>query len=319
MGQTKPTQGDRACDVAVVVVTYNSESLLEDFFAAIPAAMDGIESYVVVVSDNASADSSIGLAQRLSPDSVIVRSDANKGYATAINAGVVAAGKAANILVLNDDIRLRPGSVRSLLDGIAADHQVGIAVPRLVDGDGRLLLSQRREPTISRAFGEAILGGDRAGRFDKLGGVVQDRDAYYRQTDPTWTSGCAWLISGTCWESVGQWDESLFLYSEDVDYALRTRDAGFVMRFVPEAEAVHLVGPSHRDPRLWSMAVWNRYRLYNRRHGFVRSQLFRLGLLLNESIRALAGRGVHGAGALALISTSHRPPEVHGNLPPISR
>lgn len=306
-------------EVTLVVVTYNSSDLLEDFFASLPSALEDVDRYQIVVSDNASDDDSVGLAKRLCPDCLVVTSKVNRGYATAINAAVAAAAPAENVLVLNDDIRLRPGSVRTLLSALATDPSVGIAVPRLVDGDGNLLLSQRREPTVARAFGEAILGGDRAGRYKRLGSVVQGEDAYRRATSPTWASGCAWLIGGACWQSVGPWDESLFLYSEDVDYALRVRDAGFTMRFVPDAEAVHLVGPSHANPRLWSMAVWNRYRLFRRRHGVVRSEFFRLGLLLNEVSRAAAGRKVHRAGALALVSKSGRPTEVRDDLPPIAK
>jgi GT2 family glycosyltransferase len=302
----------------LIVVTYNSADLLDDFFASLPAALEGVASHQIVVSDNASSDDSVTLARKLCPEALIVTSSVNRGYAAAINSAVAASGSTQSILVLNDDIRLGPGTVRTLVDALAAEPRAGIAVPRLVDGDGNLLLSQRRSPTVSRAFGEAILGGDRAGRHKWLGGVVQDAGAYRRSTNPTWAVGCAWLISESCWQSVGGWDEGLFMYSEDVDYALRARDAGFTMTFVPEAEAVHLVGPSHTDSRLWSMVIWNRYRLYRRRHGSVRSLLFRGGLLLNEVLRAAAGREVHAAGAWALVSKSRRPPEVRHDLTPIS-
>lgn len=304
--------------VTLVVVTYNSAGLLGGFFDSLPRALAGVESYQVVVSDNASSDDSVRIAKRLCPEAIIVNSSENRGYAAAINAAVDASGPTESIFVLNDDIRLGAGSVGVLINALAADETVGITVPRLADGNGNLLWSQRREPTVARAFGEAILGGDRAGRHQWLGGIVKDEEAYRRTTDPTWASGCAWLIGDSCWQSVGVWDESLFLYSEDVDYALRARDAGFTIRFVPDAEAVHLVGPSHRDRRLWSMLVWNRYRIYRRRHGPVRSLLFRSGLLLNELLRVAAGRQVHGAGAWALVAKSGRPPEVRGDLAPIA-
>lgn len=300
-------------ETTLVVVTYNSADLLEDFFASLPAALAGVESYRIVVSDNASSDDSIALVKALCPEALIVTSDTNRGYSAALNAAVAASGPTESVLTLNDDIRLGPGAVRTLIDELASDAEAGMAAPRLVDGDGHLLLSQRREPTVARAFGEAILGGDRAGRHEKLGSVVQDEEMYNRVSHPTWASGCALLISDSCWQSMGNWDESLFLYSEDVEYALRARDAGFTVRFVPTAEAVHLVGPSHKDPRLWSMLVWNRYRLYRRRHGAVRSGLFRLGLLLNEVLRAVVGSEVHRAGAWALVSKSRRPPEVGGS------
>ncbi|MDJ0791798.1 MAG: glycosyltransferase family 2 protein [Acidimicrobiia bacterium] len=297
-------------DVTLVVVTYNSADVLEGFVDSLPEGLEGAGSYRVVVSDNASADDSVAMARRLLPDAIVVASPTNRGYAAAINAAVRAAGPTRYLLILNDDIRLKPGSVRRLMAAFDAHADTGIAVPRLVDGDGELLKSRRREPTVLRTFGEAILGGDRAGWNPALGAVEQDPSAYEQPGVVTWATGCAWLIGERCWSAVGEWDESLFLYSEDVEYALRARDRGFTTRYVPDAEIVHLVGPSHRDPRLWSMTVWNRYRLYRRRHGPVRSTLFRLALLTNETLRAAAGRDVHKAGAKALVSEKHRPEEV---------
>lgn len=292
-----------------MVVTYNSEELLPDCIASLSAASTDTIDLEIIISDNASADDSIAVAKRVHPDVTIVASETNAGYAAGINAGVRAARASDAILVLNDDIRVSSDTVQKLLDAISQPG-VGIAVPRLIDGSGELLKSLRREPSVGRVFGEAILGGDRAGRIPALGEVVQDEAAYEEQSVVTWASGCAWLISQACWDAVGEWDESYFLYGEDSDYALRTRDAGYEMQFIPDASAVHLVGPSHVNPRLWTMSVWNRYRQFDRRHGRVQSTMFKMGLLLNEGLRAVAGRPTHRAAAEAILDPRKLPEEV---------
>jgi GT2 family glycosyltransferase len=297
--------------VAVVVVSYNSAANLPGFFRALAPALEGIDEAAVVLSDNASHDDSIAVARDVWQGLIVVSSPTNRGYAAAINAGAAAVPLFDSLLVLNDDIRLAPGSVASLI-GEFDSSDVGVVVPRLVDGDGELLKSQRRSPTITRVVAEAVLGGDRAGRHPSTSEIVQSEAQYATSTDVTWASGCAWLISRSCWDLVGLWDESLFLYGEDLDYALRVGDAGLRIRYTPEAEAIHLVGPSHRDPRLWSMLVWNRYRVYRRRHGPLRSAMFRGGLILNEGIRAALGSPIHRAALGALLVTSRRPPEVRG-------
>jgi GT2 family glycosyltransferase len=294
--------------ITAVVVTYNSADLLPDFFGAMRSLEDWFD-LEIVVSDNASVDGSIDVARELFPEVTIVASDENRGYSAGINAGVRAARPSDAILVLNDDIRLEPEALSRLYAALG-DPATGIAVPKLVDGSGQLLKSLRREPSVSRVLGEAVLGGERAGLYSPLGEVIEDEGAYSESSDVTWASGCAWLISRSCWDDTGEWDESFFLYAEDTEYALRARDFGHVMRFVPDAVAVHLVGPSHRDPRLWTMSVWNRYRLYKRRHGPVQSGMFRFGLLLNESLRAAAGRPVHRAAAEAILNPRKLPEEV---------
>ncbi|MGI9641432.1 MAG: glycosyltransferase family 2 protein, partial [Acidimicrobiia bacterium] len=294
--------------ITAVVVTYNSAELLGDFFGAMRMLEDDFD-LEIVVSDNASTDGSADLARQLYEDVTVVESEENRGYAAGINAGVRGARPSDAILVLNDDIRFRPESLGELYAALG-DPATGIAVPKLIDGDGELLKSLRRAPSISRTFGEAVLGGKRAGLYAPLGEVVEDTAAYSEPADVAWASGCAWLISRSCWDDVGEWDESFFLYAEDTEYALRARQFGHVVRYVPSAIAVHLVGPSHRDPRLWTMSVWNRYRLFKRTHGPVQSGLFRFGLLVNESIRAAAGRSVHRAAAEAIVNPSKLPDEV---------
>lgn len=295
--------------ITAVVVTHNSEVLLPDFFRSLEAASDDDIELDIVVSDNASSDGSIDVVRRLSPDATVVTSDENRGYAAGINAGVRVAQFSDATLILNDDIRLAKGSILRLFDALH-EPGIGIAVPRLVDGSGQLLRSLRREPSVGRVFGEALLGGDRAGKLSALGEVIQSDSAYNAPSVVTWASGCAWLISRVCWDTVGEWDESFFLYAEDTEYALRSRDSGFGMKYVPDASAVHLVGPSHEDPRLWTMSVWNRYRLYRRRHGPVSSCAFRFGLLLNEGLRSLAGRGIHRTAAAAMLNRKKLPDEV---------
>ncbi len=143
-------------------------------------------------------------------------------------------------------------------------------VPRLDDAEGRLIASRRREPSLRRAVADAVLGAERAGRIRDLGEVVTDPAAYEVESPTDWAEGSTQLISAECWAAAGPWDESYFLYSEETDFALRARDAGFPTVFVPTATAVHLEGGSAGNPTLWRLLVVNRLRLYGRRHGWRR-------------------------------------------------
>lgn len=110
------------------------------------------------------------------------------------------------------------------------------------------------------------------------------------------------LVTRDCLDAVGAWDESLFLYSEETDYCIRARENGFDVRYEPGAEAVHIGGDAHVSPRLWALLTVNRVRLYRRRHGPVRSLAFRVAVMINEALRALAGRQVSRAALAALVT-----------------
>ena len=198
--------------------------------------------------------------------------------------------------------------MRRLLDA-TGPASVGITVPRLLDEHGTTMHSLRRDPSVSRALGEALLGGERSGRVPWLGELVTDPERYDRPGPVDWATGAAMLITRPCWDAVGKWDESFFLYSEETDYAIRARRAGFRVEYVPEASAVHIGGDLEVSPRLWTIHTLNRIRLYERDHGRVRTAAFRGAVVLNEALRAASGRERSRAALRALLHPSERPPE----------
>lgn len=298
--------GGEAVDVAVVMVTWNSEKHLPGMLDGLSAALEGIGRWQLVVADNASGDSTLSCLARLAPDALIVRTGGNQGYAGGVNAAVAAAAPTRAYLVLNPDVRLTPGVVRVLCNGLTA--QVGVTVPRLTDSAGRLAHSLRREPTVLRALGEAVLGGRLSGRFPALGEVVRDPTAYEHNSAADWATGAVLMVSQECMAAVGPWDESFFLYSEETDFLLRARDAGYRVRLVPSARAVHGGGESHVSPLLWSRLVVNRVRLYRRRHGLLKTSGFWAAVLLGELLRSAYGGPTHRAAVRALVRSPAKLP-----------
>jgi N-acetylglucosaminyl-diphospho-decaprenol L-rhamnosyltransferase len=283
--------------VGLVVVTYQSARVLPGFLASLPAACAGLDVRVVAV-DNASTDGGPDLVRASLPAAEVVELGANLGYAAGLNAGRRSLGAVGCVLVLNPDVRLRPGVVEALRDALS-EPGVGVAVPRLVDGDGVLAPTLRREPTVLRALGEAVLGGSRAGRVSALGELVTDPAAYEAAGGADWATGAAMLISTSCWDALGGWDESFFLYSEETDFALRARDAGYRLRYVPDATAEHLGGEAKVNPGLHALLVRNRVRLFRKRHGRARTAAFAAAVVLNEALRAPRRAGSRRAlGAL---------------------
>jgi N-acetylglucosaminyl-diphospho-decaprenol L-rhamnosyltransferase len=286
--------------VTIALVTYNSAALLPDCLAALPAAMEGIERWRLVVVDNDSHDETLEVVARDAPDALVIAPGRNAGYAAGINTATAALASDA-VLALNPDARLAPGSVARLLVALDAPG-VGVAVPSTRDADGSLDHTRRREPTIGRALGEAVLGGTRAGRYPRWGEVELDPAGYEHEGPVDWAVGAVMLMARACLDDVGRWDESFFLYSEETDYALRARDAGLVVRYASRAEAVHLGGEVHEISPLYNVMTRNRVVLYRRRHRLVPSIAFWAATLLNEALRS--GSAVHRVAARELVLRS---------------
>lgn len=109
------------------------------------------------------------------------------------------------------------------------------------------------------------------------------------------------LLSRRCVESVGPWDESFFLYEEEVDFALRAADAGFELRLQPAATAVRLIGNAEPSDKIWTLSRINKLRLYGRRSSAMRTLGFWLALLLAELLRCFKGSTRHRAAFLHLL------------------
>jgi N-acetylglucosaminyl-diphospho-decaprenol L-rhamnosyltransferase len=290
---------DGGAAVAVVVVMYNSARLLPALLESLHRGLRGLTWHLTLV-DNASTDDSADAARRLAPHATVVATGRNGGYAAGINAGVRSAARHTAVLILNPDVRLADGCVAELARALD-EPGIGIAVPRLVDGDGKLIYSMRREPTLLRALADAAIGALRAGKVKVLGEVVSDRREYDRQQLTDWSEGAIMLISSEWMTAADGWDESFFLYSEETDFALRARDLGYATTFVPTASAVHLRGGSATNPALWPLVVRNRVCLYRRRHSLLQSLAFYAAVVCREATRAVLGRETNRAALKLLL------------------
>jgi GT2 family glycosyltransferase len=288
--------------VAICVVTYNSAALLEGLIDSLPAGAGDVP-WQLVVADNASSDDTVATVRRLAPEARVVEGGRNAGYAAGVNAATRAADPFTAALILNPDVRLGPGCLAELLTAVRAPG-VGIAVPRLTDAAGELILSQRREPTVTRAFAEALIGAERAGRTVRFGEVVSDPERYREAAVVDWAEGSTQLITAECLRTCGPWDESFFLYSEETEFDLRARDHGLSVRYVPTAQAVHLEGDSAGSPELWPLLVLNRVRLFRRRNGIPRAIAFWWAVVLREASRAALGRATSRAALRRLVAPS---------------
>jgi GT2 family glycosyltransferase len=287
-------------DLAVVIVTYNSSRVVGELLDSLPAALDGLTADVVVV-DNGSAD---GTADQVAArgDCRVVRS-ANVGYAGGINRGVREAAPADAILILNPDARLSERSVAPLLETLR-EPGTGIVVPQLRSATGTLEPSLRREPTLLRA-----LGLERTG-VAALAERIHDKAQYAYPHLVDWAQGAVVLMSRECFDALKGWDESYFLYSEEVDLSLRARDLGLLTRYEPRSVAVHIGGQSGQNDVTHAMQIVNRVRLYRRRNGVLASWCYFWLAIASEASWVIRGHRPSRFAIAALLRPSLRPVEL---------
>jgi N-acetylglucosaminyl-diphospho-decaprenol L-rhamnosyltransferase len=168
----------------------------------------------------------------------------NLGYGAASNRGV-AATMSQYVLVCNPDLEVPGDAVGALVAALDDDPGRALAGPLIRTPEGGRYPSARRFPSMTDAAGHALLGlfapdnrFTRSYQRSELDGVA----AEVRTVD--WVSGACFLVRRRAFEQVGGFDESYFMYAEDVDLCWRLGQAGWQVVYVPTAEVTHLQGRS---------------------------------------------------------------------------
>jgi N-acetylglucosaminyl-diphospho-decaprenol L-rhamnosyltransferase len=215
-----------AVELSFCVVNTEQRELLVRCLDAIAAEREGLgfETEVLVL-DNASHDGSAAAARRhaLEPEVVALDRRAGKGENdTALLKR--AAGRYA--LLLNEDSELQPGAVAALRDAL---EDAAAAGARLLRPDGTPQASAWRFPTPATALVGALFLHRRF--------TVQSHGERTRNVD--WAQSAALLVRTAAAREIEWFDPAFFVYSDEVDFCRRLRDAGWRTLYVPAAVAVH--------------------------------------------------------------------------------
>ena len=231
-------------ELSVSVIAYRTPVLLKRCLEALEAERSSVGIDVTVI-DNASGDGSADMVADQFPWVRIIRNRQNVGFGAAHNQALRhATGR--YWLVLNSDAAPRPGALRVLVDFLQANPRVAVAGPGLRYPDGTVQPSRRRFPTVATLFVEST----QIQRFIPRNPVLQryylaDRSDDEPQ-DVDWLVGACLCVRAAAAAEVGLFDESFFMYSEELDWCRRFRAAGWRVAYVPSAEVVHLEGGSSR-------------------------------------------------------------------------
>lgn len=208
----------------------------------------------VIVVDNAGQDATPDRVESRFPWVRVIRSARNLGFTGGNNLGY-AAGRGHFIYFLNPDTELvrselHGDSLWELYQAVAEDETVGLAGPQLRYADNSLQSSRRRFPTRLTGFFESTWLGrlwpnNPWARHLHMAGWP----TAFRQ-DVDWVVGAAMLARRSALEAVrqteytGPFDESYFMYSEELDLCRRLKAAGYRIVYVPEAWVIHHEGRS---------------------------------------------------------------------------
>ncbi len=274
-------------DLSIVVVSWNVRDLLRRCLTSVLASghsrRDGqgpTPNVEIIVVDNASSDGSAGMVHAEYPQVRLIANDDNRGFTAANNQGL-ALSRGRYLLLLNPDTEIVGDALATMVRYADQHPQVGALGPQLRYPDGSRQSSRRRFPTFATALVESTVVQEWWPDNDILRRyyVADTADDAIQPVD--WLVGACLLVRRQAWEQVGPLDEGFFMYSEELDWCRRIKDAGWEVVYLPTATVVHHEGKSSAQvvPARHIYFQSSKVRYFRKHHGALQAEALRWFLL----------------------------------------
>ena len=182
----------------------------------------------VLVLDNGSRDGSAEAARGHPAVDEVIALSQRRGKALN-DSQLLSSARGRYGLLLNEDSELLPGATLALWQALQEHPSAACAGARLLRPDGTAQASAWCFPGVGSALAGALM-------LHRLL-TVQSRGQLVREVD--WCQSAALLVRREAAAEVGYLDPDFFVYSDEVDFALRLRRAGWSSLYVPAAQAIH--------------------------------------------------------------------------------
>lgn len=279
-------------DASVIIVSFNTKSLLPRCFESIKSSAGSL-SYEVIVVDNASRDGSADFIAAEYPEVILIRSTENLGFAAANNLGFQQA-KGRYIVLLNSDAFFVGQAFSRSVELMDQNPKVGLGGAKLQGEDGSWQPSARSFPGLWTEL-ITLLGLNFKWSRSPLFGLVDN--THKDQNAPMychWVPGAFSIIRKPILEKIHFFDERFFLYYEEVDLCKRIINLGWKIAYWPELQVIHLGGASTslfneklvtksgKQMGLWRLQA--QYLYHRKHHGWLKARLSRF---LEESLNQI--------------------------------
>ncbi len=235
-----------------------------------------LEVYVV---DNASKDGSALAVEEAFRQVEVIRNETSQGFSTNNNL-VLEKGLGQYLMLLNDDTLVLDGALDRMVEFMEAHPEVGAVGSAQLDPDGSLQHAFGRFP---HPFVEALWAA-----------TNWSYRSHRRATEPfevDWVCGAAMLVRRRVIEQVGVLDTAFDpIYSEEVDWCYRIKQAGWRIYVLPQARIIHYGGQTMNRvmPRKYELLVSHKLLFFRKHAGRKAANVYRLTLGFSTMVKLLS-------------------------------
>ncbi|PIB25379.1 glycosyl transferase family 2 [Maribacter sp. 4U21] len=228
--------------IAVVILNWNGEVLLERF---LPAVVKYSKDATIYVADNASTDGSIAFLEKNYPSIAIIKNKVNGGFAQGYNEALQHI-EADIFCLLNSDVEVTEGWLSPIPDAFKTLPKVAIIQPKILD------LLNKEYFEYAGAAGGFI---DQLGYPFCRGRIFQTLEKDNGQYDDTkeifWATGACMFVKKEVFTELKGFDADYFAHQEEVDFCWRAKNHGHKVYYIGTSKVYHLGGStlSNMNPK----------------------------------------------------------------------
>ncbi|MDR3667496.1 MAG: glycosyltransferase family 2 protein [Ignavibacteriaceae bacterium] len=287
--------------LSIVIINYNSRSVLLDCLNSIERNVSNLD-FEVLVIDNNSYEPIIDL-EALFPWVTFVYNKKNLGFAVANNIGIQrSSGRF--VLLLNPDTVVNQNTFNPMISYLDEHKEVGIVGCKIYNQEGKIERSTHSFPSLAKEFVHANEFIKMFLSYDSFSGRMLKRILKIKSFESYWDhdsikevdhiTGACMMIKREVINKVGLLDEAFFLYNEEVEWSYRIRKAGYKTIFLPDSNIIHLFGFSTKQrvqKQTINKLLVERYRgmfyYFQKHYGFTKLLLLKIIVLQGFGLRWL--------------------------------
>ncbi len=230
--------------LSIIVNHYRTPEVLKICLKSIKENLFNADfDWEIIATDSATIEKTEEMMEESFPDIVFIPFEENVGFGKLVNSAIKKA-KGEYLFIINADILAEEKkTIEKMLEYIEKNSDVGMVGPKLLNVNNTVQQSCFRFYTpltvICRrtALGKTFFGKKILNYF--LMKDVFDKGEITEPIPVDWLMGSAMMVRKSDLEKVGVFDESFFMYFEDVDWARRFWENGLKVVYFPKSVMYH--------------------------------------------------------------------------------
>ena len=219
--------------IAVVILNWNGEKLLEQF---LPSIVQYSQEATVYVADNASTDDSISYVKAFFPTVKIIKNESNLGFAEGYNEALQRVD-AELLALVNSDIEVTENWLKPILETFEKEPKTAIIQPKILDYKNKEYFEYAGAAGgFTDKYGYMFCRGRIFETLEKDNGQYDDNCEIF------WASGACFFIRSSVYKELKGFDGDFFAHQEEIDLCWRAFNKGHIIKYNSKSVVYHVGG-----------------------------------------------------------------------------